>query len=103
MPENVLTMVQNADDSHTKRLYSVVNSMAFNVATTVAWSNIVAILSLGWGLGQIGTSGFQYVDVAYGLSCTPLLKGIVKYFIKITLCCWTETIFSHALTWFVLR
>ncbi len=103
MPENILSIVQNTDDGHTERLYSVINNMAFNVAPAVAWSNIAAILSLGWYLDQLDTGGFQYVDIVYGLSCTPLLKSVVKNSIKITLRCRAETIFSHALTWFVLR
>ena len=92
MPENVLTMVQNADDGYAERFYSIVNGMAFNVATAVACSDVTAILPLGWCFGQLGTGGFQYVDVAYGLGCTPLSKGIVKYFIKITLRCRAEAI-----------
>ncbi len=43
------------------------------MATAVAWSNIAAVLFLGWCLDQLGTGGFQYVDIAYRLSCAPLL------------------------------
>lgn len=89
--------MQYAHNRNAFRYDAKIDDVAADRAPPVSLSDMIAgRRTMGRG-SELGTCGFDEIDIAQGLAPPPMRESVIKNPVKVALCGWSELEASHAL------